>query len=118
MSNILDIDALVEPLAILYNALDTELFLSIISELDIDIDDGGTEEWLQEKISKAKIVEKANATTIQKYTRLIIPEMNKIYKAIIPESIKPTIIPVIVHLIKLRPFMKIFNKKDRRIYGL
>lgn len=82
MSNILDIDALVEPLAVLYNALDTELFLSIISELDIDIDDGGNEEWLQDKIRQAKTVEKANSTIIQKYTRLIIPHMNKIAKEI------------------------------------
>lgn len=78
MSNILDIDTLVEPLAILYDALDTELFLSIISEMNIDIDNGGTEEWLEEKIKKTKVVEKANSTIIQKYNRLIIPEVNKI----------------------------------------
>lgn len=78
MSNILDIDTLVEPLAVLYDALDTELFLSIITEMNIDIDNGGSEEWLEEKIKNTKRIEKANATIIQKYNRLIIPEVNKI----------------------------------------
>lgn len=82
MSKILDIDSLVEPLSILYDALDTELFLSIVSELNIDIDDGGSELWLQDKINRAKIVERANAKTIQKYTQLIIPQLNKIAKEV------------------------------------
>jgi len=80
LSNILDIDALVEPLSILYNALDTELFLTIISELDIDLDDGGSEEWLQEKINKATTVNKANGKIINKYNNLIVPAMNDIIK--------------------------------------
>src|SRR6056300_1184772 len=82
MSNILDIDQLVEPLTVLYHALDTDLFLNIISELNIDLDNGGSDEWLQEKINRSAIVTKVNAKTINEYTRLIVPAMDKLVKNI------------------------------------
>ena len=78
MSNVIDIDKLVEPLAILYDALDTELFLSIISEMDIDIRDGGSEKWLQDKINRSGIVNASNGAIINKYNKLIVPAMNKV----------------------------------------
>lgn len=78
MSNILDIDTLVEPLSILYHALDTDLFLNIIDELDIDIRDGGSEGWLNAKINKTNKVYKINAKIIAQYNNLIVPAMKKV----------------------------------------
>ena len=82
MSNAIDIDKLIEPLAVLYDALDTELFLSILSEMDIDIRDGGSEEWLQDKINKATAVSRANGRIINKYNKMIVPAMQNVIKNI------------------------------------
>lgn len=50
--------------------------------MDINIDDGGSEEWLEEKIAETKVVEKANGKVINKYNKLIVPEMARVISKI------------------------------------
>ena len=78
MSNTIDIDKLIEPIAVLYNELDTQLMLSILSEMDVTIDNGGSDEWLEEKLTKATKVNRNNAKIISSFNRAIIPAMNKV----------------------------------------
>ena len=82
MSNVIDIDKLVEPIALLYADLDTQLFLNIISRMDIDVEDAGSEEWLRNKINDAPAVSRASGKIINKYNKLIVPEMQKVIRSI------------------------------------
>jgi len=82
LSNVIDIDKLVEPIALLYADLDTQLFLNIISRMNIDAEDAGSEAWLRNKINQAPAVSRANGKIINKYNKLIIPEMQKVIKSI------------------------------------
>jgi hypothetical protein len=78
MSNILDIDSLVEPLSLLYHALDTQLFLNIVKELNLDIEDGGSDKWLDTKTLAARQISMKNAKIINQFNKLIVPAMNKV----------------------------------------
>ena len=82
MSKVIDIDKLVEPIALLYADLDTQLFLNIISRMKIDVEDAGSEAWLRNKINQAPAVSRANGKIINKYNKLIVPEMQKVIRSI------------------------------------